>query len=76
MFLVFVLLTSGKFGDCGLSQRLQESFLQNCSHMRFSNNVQDWWRNTANNKVSLQAYSLWKTEEEKDDDDDDECRYK
>jgi len=36
-------------------------------HMRFSTDVHDWWRNTANNMISLQAYSLWKTEEEDDD---------
>jgi len=46
-------------------------FDKHCSHMRFSTDVHDWWRNTANNKIGLQAYSLWKTE---DDDDDDVTR--
>ena len=38
--------------------------------MRFSTDVHVWWRKTANNKVSLQAQSLWKTEENDDDDHD------
>ena len=43
-------------------------FDKHCSHMGFSTDVHDWWWNTANNKISLQAHSLWKTEEDDDDD--------